>query len=304
MEVVAEPKVKYTFSGHETFQCRHLWLKKGYEFVKAKRSFNDEDAVLILGAGKNMVASIRFWMKAFGIIRNNDQLTEFGHKLLSNEGWDPYLEDEASLWLLHYHLVTNNIASSYFLFFNELRKEKIEFTKENFISFVIRKSEATGDFLANRNTLETDFNVLTKMYLRSDTQSKDKEDTFSGILTELDLIKGKGKRDDIDGKKGEELYIVENTEKTEIPENIILYSILNNGGFESSINLLKIEQDINSAGSVFAINRSGILSKIEALTKKYKSQIVFNDTAGIREIQFKKPMDKFKCLEDYYNNGK
>ena len=53
------------------------------------------------------------------------------------------------------------------------------------------------------------------------------------------------------------------------------YSILNNGGFESSINLSKIEQDINSAGSVFAINRSGILSKIEALTKKYKSQIVF-----------------------------
>lgn len=57
---------KYTFSGHETFQCRHLWLKKGYDFVKANRSFNDEDAVLILGVGKNMVNSIRFWMKAFG----------------------------------------------------------------------------------------------------------------------------------------------------------------------------------------------------------------------------------------------
>ena len=295
---------KYTFSGHETFQCRHLWLKKGYDFVKANRSFNDEDAVLILGVGKNMVNAIRFWMKAFGIIEQNDQLTPFAHKLLADDGWDPYLEDEASLWLLHYHLVTNNIASSYALFFNELRKEKIEFTKEHFISFIERKSKTTGDFVANRNTLETDFNVLTKMYYRSDAQNKDREDTFSGILTELDLIKGKGRRDDIDGKKGEELYIVENTEKTEIPENVILYSILHNGGFEASINLSTIEQDSNSIGSVFAINRSGILMKIEALTKKYKSHIVFNDTAGIRELQFREPMDKFECLEDYYNNGK
>lgn len=24
---------KLTFSGHDTFHCRHLWLKKGYDFV-------------------------------------------------------------------------------------------------------------------------------------------------------------------------------------------------------------------------------------------------------------------------------
>ena len=90
---------KYTFSGHESFQCRHLWLKKGYDFVKANRSFNDEDAVLILGVGKNMVGSIRFWMKAFGMTDNNDQLTELAHKLLADNGWDPYLEDEGTLWL-------------------------------------------------------------------------------------------------------------------------------------------------------------------------------------------------------------
>ncbi|MDX9931639.1 MAG: DUF4007 family protein, partial [Bacteroidales bacterium] len=26
--------IKYTFSGHDSFQCRQLWLKKGYDFVK------------------------------------------------------------------------------------------------------------------------------------------------------------------------------------------------------------------------------------------------------------------------------
>ena len=58
--------VKFTFSGHDSFQCRHLWLKKGFDFVKSGKSFSDEDAVVILGVGKNMVNSIRFWMKAFG----------------------------------------------------------------------------------------------------------------------------------------------------------------------------------------------------------------------------------------------
>lgn len=37
--------LKYTFSGHESFQCRHLWLKKGYDFIKQGRKFTDEDAV-------------------------------------------------------------------------------------------------------------------------------------------------------------------------------------------------------------------------------------------------------------------
>ena len=34
------------FSGHETFQCRHLWLKKGYDYIKTGKSFGDESAVV------------------------------------------------------------------------------------------------------------------------------------------------------------------------------------------------------------------------------------------------------------------
>ena len=37
---------KYTFSGHDSFQCRQLWLKKGYDYVHEWQSFNDEDAVV------------------------------------------------------------------------------------------------------------------------------------------------------------------------------------------------------------------------------------------------------------------
>lgn len=285
---------KYTFSGHESFQCRQLWLKKGYEYVKSGKSFSDEDAVVVLGVGKNMVSSIRFWMKAFNLLTLEDKLTPFSHKLLSDDGYDPYLEDEASLWLLHYHLITKGFSSTYSIVFNELRREKMEFTKDSFVSFIKRKSESEKSLSANEKTLLEDFAVLSKMYLRSDAQTKDKEDSFSGLLTELDLLKSFSK-----GK--EDFFIIENSERTEIPDEVILYAILDNETFDSSINLNGIEQDYNNVGAIFAINRPGLLNKIESITSKY-SYVIFNDQAGVKELQFKKKPSAISILDKYYAN--
>lgn len=285
---------KYTFSGHESFQCRHLWLKKGYDFVKSSKSFSDDDAVVTLGVGKNMVNSIRFWMKAFNILSPEEKLTDFAEKLLSDDGYDPYIEDEATLWLLHYYLVKNRYATIYSLIFNELRREKIEFTKENFVALVKRKSELGKSLIFNEKTLHEDFSVFTKMYLRSDSQTKDREDSFSGLLTELDLLKcyNKGK---------EELFTIENSERAEIPDEVILYAILDNETFELSISFNSIEMNQESISSIFAINRPGLLLKIENLTQRYKF-IVFNDHAGIKELQFKERPKAISILEDYYAN--
>jgi hypothetical protein len=293
---------KFTFSGHDSFQCRHLWLKKGYEFVKKKKSFNDEDAVVELGVGKNMVNSIRFWMRAFNMLTKADELTDLAHKLLDDNGYDPYMEDEGTLWLLHYQLVKNGFASTYSIVFNELRKEKIEFTKDNFISYIKRKYETEKSFQFNQKTLEEDFSVLTKMYLRSDAQSKDREDSFSGLLTELSLLKSYQKKIEIE-KKTEviDIYAIENSERTEIPNEIILYAILDNENFESSINLNTIENNKNSVGTVFAINKPGLQTKIENLTAKFPN-MVFNDQAGIKELQFKKKPTAFSILDKYYAN--
>ena len=134
---------KFSFSGHDSFQCRQLWLKKGYDFVQEGKNFNDEDAVVQLGVGKNMVSSIRFWLKAFYIIDNKDIPTKFGKRLFDDEnGYDPFLEDEASLWLLHYQLVKSGFASIYSIIFNEFRKEKLFFNKEIFVNYVKRIGES------------------------------------------------------------------------------------------------------------------------------------------------------------------
>jgi hypothetical protein len=279
------------FSGHESFQCRQLWLKKGYDFLKCGKSFNDEDAVVTLGVGKNMVSSIRYWLKAFNITNSRDEITEFGHLLLDENGFDPFLEDDASLWLLHYQLVNNNYASIYSLIFNEFRKEKIQFNRDNFIAFIRRKSEILPNININLKTAADDFDVFKKLYLDSKEDIKGTEDSFSGLLSDLGLVKVQGKG------KDEYLYI-ENSERENLPFQILFYLIVKNEQYGNSINLTTLEQDYNSPGSIFAINRAGLLNKILEAVERY-DEIVFNDHAGIKELQIKSNLSDFQFLTDY-----
>jgi hypothetical protein len=284
--------IKFTFSGHDSFQCRQLWLKKGYDYVQEGKNFNDEDAVVQLGVGKNMVSSIRFWLKAFNIIDNKDIPTEFGKRLFDDEnGYDPFLEDEASLWLLHYQLVKNSFASIYSIIFNEFRKEKLFFNKETFVNYVKRIGESSPDLNFNENTVAKDFIVFANLY-KNDPESKDVEDSFSGILSEIELLKTTGK-----GK--EEQFYIENTERDSLPEAVVLYTILDNSNYGNSISLNSLEFDLNSPGSIFALNRSSLMNKIAEIVSEFKD-ITFTDQAGIKELQFKNKSDAYKILDTYY----
>lgn len=283
---------KFTFSGHDSFQCRQLWLKKGFDFVQEGQSFNDEDAVVKLGVGKNMVSAIRYWLKAFNVIDNKDNPTEFGIKLFDNEqGYDPYLEDEASLWLLHYQLVNTGLATTYNIIFNEFRKERLFFNKETYVNYLKRRRETEPSLAFNENTVADDFGVFVKMYQGSEW-SKDIEDSFSGILSEIGLLKtiGKGK---------EEHYQIENSERDKLPEAVLLFTIIDNPNYGTSISLNSLEYDSNSPGSIFALNRSGLVNKISGIVKEFKD-ITFTDHAGIKELQFKNKPNAFKILDFYY----
>lgn len=283
---------KYTFSGHDSFQCRQLWLKKGYDYVKEGRNFNDDDSVVQLGVGKNMVSSIRFWLKAFNVIDNKDIPTTFGKQLFDDEvGYDPFLEDEASLWLLHYQLVKNGFASIYSIVFNEFRKEKMFFNKETFVNYIKRIGESNSNFNFNENTVAKDFDVFVNMY-RVDNESKNVEDSYSGILSEIEILKTTGKG------KGIQFY-VENNERYNLPNAVVLYAILDNQNYGGSVNLNSLEFDINSPGSIFALNRLGLMNKISEITSENKD-ITFTDQAGIKELQFKNKPSVETILDNYY----
>lgn len=284
--------IKFTFSGHDSFQCRQLWLKKGYDYIKDGKNFNEEEAVVQLGVGKNMVSAIRFWMKAFNVIDNRDVPTEFGKRLFDDKvGYDPFLEDEASLWLLHYQLVKSGFASIYSIIFNEFRKEKLFFNKETFVNYIKRFGESNPDLNLNENTVGKDFIVFTNLY-KNDSESKDVEDSFSGVLSELELLKTTGKGKD-------EQFFIENSERDNLPESIVLYAILDNPNYGNSISLNSLEFEFNSPGSIFALNRSGLMNKISEIVNEFKD-ITFTDQAGIKEMQFKKKTDAFTILDSYY----
>ncbi len=296
--------IKYIFSGHESFQCRTLWLKKGYDFVAKNGLFNQEDAVVALGVGKNMVAAIRFWMKAFNITTVKDEITVFGRALLDDGGWDPFLEDDASLWLLHYQLIKNNFASTYNIVFNEFRREKVEFTRDTYVAYIKKRAEFDENINFTQNTVEADFDVFKKMYLSSSDDSKNSEDSFSGLLCDLKLVKFyKKEKADWNGKKETttryDCFYIENVERPELPTSLFLYSIADNSAFGNSISLTSLENDINSPGSVFALNRNGILDKISELTEAHED-INYYDQAGIKELQFNQKPNPLTVLKQYY----
>jgi Protein of unknown function (DUF4007) len=284
---------KLSFSGHESFQCRNLWLKKGYDFITDGHSFTDEDAVVELGVGKNMVNAIRYWMKAFGLSNpDTDQPTELADLLLADDGWDPYLEDIATLWLLHYQLVITARASTYSLIFNGLRRDKIEFTRTNFLSFAKRQAEINQTLL-NDGTVKSDFDVFVKLYLRPANQTKDRDEGLSGVLTDLNLIS-------TFHRNKEDYYVIENTEKRNLPDAVLLYGILTSGQFASSVNFTTLLTAPNQVGSIFALNATGLYTKLERLVADKRHTAVFSDQAGIRELSFKTKPDPISVLADYY----
>src|SRR5438552_3957978 len=66
--------MRFRFSGHDTFPCRYAWLPKAVQNLKRNNNlFSDEDDAMVqLGVGKNMVRAIRFWADAADVAIPNE----------------------------------------------------------------------------------------------------------------------------------------------------------------------------------------------------------------------------------------
>lgn len=127
MSIGLKQTVVPTYGRHETFTLRHTWAKRGYDLIAdpnylsqsdALRAdyypFNEQDVHHVLGVGKNMARSIRFWLQACRLVEERKEgratvgsPTTFGQALLDDiDGLDPYLEDPSTWWLLHWMIVS------------------------------------------------------------------------------------------------------------------------------------------------------------------------------------------------------
>ena len=278
--------MKYVFSGHESFTCKTLWLKKGYDFVDKGLNFNEPDAVVQLGVGKNMVASIRYWMRAFGLTKG-DNLTPIAKYLLDNEaGKDPYIEDLGTLWLLHFLLVTTGEATLYNLLFNSFQKERKAFDRQQLLLFVKRiMIQANKESQYNENTVKKDIGTLLLNYVLP--QKTKSLDDYTSLLLDLDLI-----HVDTDGKN----YYFNIEAKRNIPWQIFLFAIIILKGNDKSVSY-DVLQEI---GLTFCMTDLEVMDMCKIIEAHHIDEVRYSDTAGIRQFQFLKEMDGIDVLNDYY----
>ncbi|MEX0778780.1 MAG: DUF4007 family protein [Balneolales bacterium] len=287
---------KLSFSGHDSFICKQFWLKKGYDFVLSEKKFTAETAVVDLGVGKNMVSSIRYWLKSFGLTDNNDNLVGLADYIFGAKGKDPFIEDIGTLWLLHYQLIVTGKASLYSIIFNQFRKEKPDFTKAKLHSFAKRKC-LESDSNYTENTVDSDIAVFLKNYVKPKEGKINIEDDYLGLLQDLNLIK-QYRLANIDDKQTE-WYKIENEIRDDLPYQLVLYAIIDNNSYSNTISFNELKEGFNSPGSVFALSKNCLFNKIEEIIKNYP-QITFSETAGNQVLQIKSKPTQFDVLNGYY----
>lgn len=285
---------KYTFSGHESFSCKTLWLKKGYDFVKDEKNFNDPTAVVDLGVGKNMVSAVRYWYKVFGL-NDESETTWIADYILDNQiGKDPYLEDLGTLWLMHFLLIHSEEASLYKMFFVDFQSERRLFDKEQVVGFVKRKMKVAGkENLFNENTVKKDVGVLLQNYcLPRKPQSNE---DFSTLLMDLDLLRQTDKKDNSEDKKDKFFFNIEG--KKPVTPEMFLFALL----MTKEKNDNSVSYDIlHEIGLMFCMANLEVIDMSNQLSELFPDVLKYSDVAGIRQLQFTKQIDAKQVLDRYY----
>lgn len=278
---------RYSFSGHESFQCKSLWLKKGYDYMTDGHSFNDIDAVAKLGVGKNMVTSIRFWLRAFGLTKSDELQPISSYIFDSVEGVDPYTEDLNTLWLLHFLLVSSEVASLYNLLFIDYQREKKEFRKNDLQSFIKRKCSVPEQRnVYNENTVRKDIGVLLKNYV-APSDLRTIED-FSALLITLGSIVS----------KGNDVYSFKTHEKKDVASEVILFALTRLKGEDRTVSF----DILQKLSLIFELPMTILIEIIRDLETTFPDTLVFTDNSGIKNVQFIREIDEFDVLNHYYQS--
>lgn len=275
------------FSGHGTFKCKTHWLKRGYDFTCNKGNFNAEDAVVHLGVGKNMVLSIKYWMKAFGFIDANNTNTEIARYLLDSDyGKDPFFEDMFTLWLLHFTLINEDHATIYRKTFIDFHRQRNEIEKLKLQNF-IKSNSFDGAYakLYNEDTVKKDVDVLLHNYCGVGKDNIEEQNT---LLLPLNLIRVGSDKD---------TWVFNYINQNIIPAQMFLYAILKTKDAETRSVSFELLQELSL---VFCINNNELIEIIDRVCSLYPTEIIFSDNSGIKELQFRREFDEIEVLNSYY----
>jgi hypothetical protein len=296
-------KTSVSFGRHETFALRFGWITKGFKALgQDKGIFESDNATVTLGVGKNMVHAIRYWLIASQVIDADGQslvMTQQGKLIFDIKvGHDPFLEDDATIWLLHWLIASNSKeATAFFWFFNRFHKP--EFTQAELIDALRDFVRENTNAKTSDNTLKSDITLLLRMYQSTiDFKSTPIEEGLDSPLSLLGLV------NDLEGSKYHESKL---GNRWNLPVAPFSYAVLE--VFESTkLSSLPIEQlmigdGIYAApGTVFRLNEEGLIAKMEEMISWLPGYFELRESAGIHQLYKLKEIAPMDVLDKYYSD--
>ncbi len=301
---IEESSAKYAFARHETFHPRFGWIKKGFDAVaQDEEIFFREDSHIRLGVGKNMAQAIRYWCAAFKVIKmsparngrvRGNITTGFGRKLFADDGWDPWLEDPASLWLLHWQLLKSPCQATAWRFVFD-GFHNTEFTKDDLERALCDYRDSLGLRLSD-SSMEKDVSCLLRMYVEQPQKKQVTEETLDCPFVELGLIQPAGESRRFAFRLGPKLNL---------PSAVIVAAALEYVAAvdlkQRTVSISSLTYSGGSPGLAFKLTESAICHAVED-ARDTSGGVSLADSAGIVQMSFQEDPIKLslKILNHYY----
>ena len=293
-----------SFSGHQTFPFRYTWLKKGVDAVRDKPTiFSSEDASVTLGVGKNMVSSIRHWGSVAGLIRTDTYErgrllpTPLGKAIFDDkDGFDPYLDDPATLWLIHWQISTNiNQATAWYWAFNILRENQFvtDTFKKELYEWTRQQKETMRP--VSDNTLQRDVNCFIRTYCQSRHTAAIVEESFDCPLVELNLIAELPESNGYEFQRGE---------KETLPIEVFAAMLIAfwDARFSDrdAMSFRELMYAPISPGRIFRLDEDTMTLYLERLEHLTDGVLRYDETADLKQVYRSGNLNPMELLERYY----
>jgi Protein of unknown function (DUF4007) len=300
------------FARHETFHPRYGWLRKAYTgALRDPGVFLAPDVTVQLGVGKNMANAIRFWSHAYKVLEEvpnprRPRLplvgpSDFGRALFDEDrGWDPYLENLGTLWLLHWNLfIPPCSVPAWWVTFNAFPLPY--FSESQLVSHVVELAAAAGWPKVVEASVKKDVECVLRMYASRRHGRQTLDDLLDSPFRELRLIEG------VPGDSKTWRFAV--SDSAGPPPLIVAFACLDfvarvdEGA--SSVSLARLATDAGSPGCVFRLSESGLLT---ALTQAVRAvpRLRLVDSVGRPQLMLDAPAGGLarSALKSHYSSAR
>ena len=282
-----DPDYSPKFSGHETFPLRYGWLKKAFDAVsvaeengRERSIFLAEDAIAHFGVGKNMVASMRHWAVAAGVIwdsKGKSSTTPMGLRVFGDNGLDPFMEDPTTAWLIHWHLCGHPFKTTWYWAFNHY--SAASFDRHMLVKGIEKVAKDRGWPRVSVATIKNDVACFVRTYVSRPTSGKaSHEDALESPLTELGLIRAVGGRDGFRFVRGR---------KPTLGAGVFCYAVTQFWSHYSTAGTLSFEalaHEPGSPGRVFMLDENALADRLFDLEEVSEGRYRWSETAGLKQL--------------------